>query len=93
MHQKDIKSGAFYFHTKCHYVYLGTNDNNLIDICSGTKLLPPEDGRINPKYYNHFRPALQDEILRALNKNDNFHVMKVQSVKEITLQERTNKQK
>ena len=72
MNKSDIVPGAFYFHTKCHYVFLADQNKNLVNLESGCIQLESTDPRVKNNYWKFFRPALQDEIVRVLNKNVNF---------------------
>ncbi len=69
--------GTFYFHTKCHYTYIYTSSKRFVCIKSGKTVLKKSNPLINPKYYLHFRPALQDEINRALLGNPSYHCKQI----------------
>lgn len=73
-----FESGKFYFHTKCHFVFLAINMGCLVSLESGEQVRFPYDEGAHPKFFNNnFREALTDEILRALSNNPNFYNIQV----------------
>ena len=72
MKPNEIVPGKFYYNSKCHYVYIGDSNCNLISLENGAAALPPDNEKVKSNFWAFFREALNDEIIRVLNKNVNF---------------------